>query len=334
MAGSDKAFELMRRKKGFYPVQRATCFFSEETEEEFSAHADEFAKRVIEFKSRLPRPEPIEYTKPELLKYVQLRVYPRIKRIDLYINHENLGGPDYIELVTRLIDVEFNDLARDNLPAPVRWTYSMSFLLKCVETYCKPANICVPTTKILYTMKVPLKSAVRTKYVIIHEILSKTIAASPRPSLTCWIPISFERTKAKAAVNNVGVILFCFRKGMSVGELSSEIEGNKHTVMGSKNLMDSFASSTEAGQEKNTHLKKRVDVVLSMLHTKPTGVDPVIKPDLISVYFGKEMATDYNFPLYIFSITVGDTIHVTNSVSVPDFDTRKLCRDVGGKILP
>ena len=334
MAAADKAFEVMRRTKGCYPVQRATIFFSEDTPEGFEQQAEELKKRILEFKDGLPRPEPLDYTSPQALKYLQLKIYPETQRIDAFINHENLGGPDYIEIITRLLDCDFNDLARDDYPSLLKWSYSLSFLMQSIKTYIRPANICVPTTKILYTLPVPPKSVFKTKYVIIHDIISKTIDASPRTELTCWIPISFRRTSARNAVNNVGVILFTFRKGMSIAELSASIESNKHTVLGSKNLMDSFATSTETGQENNIHLKKRVDVVLSMLHTKPTEVTPKLKPDKIAVYFGKEMSIDYNFPLYIFTITIGNTVHVTNSVSVPDFNTRKICQNVNGKILP
>ena len=333
MAASDKGFEIARREKGYYPIQRVTCYFSRDTLEEFDAHTAEFCRRIMQFKAGLPHAEPLEYGEASELKYMQLRINRSARRVDSFINHENLGGPDYINIVKLLLDCDFNDLATDKAPAPLKWSYSLSFIVKSIGTYLKPANICVPTTKIFYTMPVPQKSVVKTKYAIIHDILSKTIRASPRQKLVCWIPISFERTGPDSPVNNVGVMLFEFKRDMNLGELVSELEFNKHTVLGSKTLLDSFAGGTETGQEKNTHLKKRVDVVLSMLHTKPTSVQPVIDPDEIAVYFGKEMSTSYNYPLYIFTITVKDKIHVTNSVSVADFNTRELCQSVGGKIL-
>ena len=333
MSGLDRSFELASKIKGYFPVQMATLFFSNDSESDFTYHVSELIRIINDYKQKFNTKEGIQYTTPDKLKYIQMSVNSIHRRIDFYVNHKNLGGPDYINIAKMILNCDFNELARDEIATPIKWLYSMSFIMKSWKLYNKPENICVPTTTIIYKMPVPRQKNIKTKYVLIHRLLTQTINASMREELICWIPLSFERTNNNNAINNLGVLTVTFKRHMSVSKFAELIENNAHTPIGSKNLLDSLVGESDVGQEKSLSLKKRVDVVLSMFNTKSTGIKRTIDPNIISVYFGKEMQVDYTYPVYIFTITIDDIVHVTNSIGVADINTSELCRSVNGKIL-
>ena len=147
----------------------------------------------------------------------------------------------------------------------------------------------------------------------VAHILCKISKALRRPTLTCWTPVVFEDTTA--VQNDVGIMLFEYREGMTRAELYVRLRSARSMCIGARYL-GRFGTS-----QASMYAKRRVDVVLTMVMA--TG-DSCTSLEGLTTYCGAFHPLTYinnSYPCYAYAATLGATTHVTYSICDKDFVT-------------
>ena len=336
MSALDKYYEYqIKNIKGYQPIQMSEFHFSHLSKKDFKIQKKKLLTIVKEYVQQYDDNEAknLKFKTIENINYVKYLCDNKTQSFKFYINHHKIAGPDFLDVGKKLFGNKINDLPTTNINFLFKWYYTLLFLLSCIKLYFKPqCVISSNNTNIFYKFKIENVPNIKTKYALMHKMLTNLISVTPRNYFECWIPISFQST-SKNIANNMGVIPFTFKKNMSMLELQNTIESNKVLAVGSKNLLDTFTASTKFGTNKQDTLKKRVDIVISMINIIDDNNSGKITPNIVSSYFSKEMMTEYTYPIYLFSGTFYNEAHITQSVSMPDFDISQFCKNTGSIIL-
>jgi hypothetical protein len=118
---------------------------------------------------------------------------------------------------------------------------------------------------------------------------------------------------------------------MSIIELQNLVERNKLMAIGSKNIMDKLCG--KFGNNTSTFLKSKIDVVLTLGNI--FGCPDYITKGISNLngFFGKEMVTNNNYPIYVWSLTLNNNVYITYSISMYGFNINKCVDLCNGKIL-
>ncbi len=337
MSALDKSYNTYKSNYvGYYPVHRFDICYENLCENELIEKEKYLISVIREFKNHLNKyqNEPLSYDKPENLKCLQYKFDKKNKIFYGYLNHQNLGGPDFLLLLKLATGHVFDNLVKDNINLIIKKYYATLTLYNSIELYLKPKNITGVVTKISSKMNIPPKNFFKTKVVIIFKYLYDLISCTDRKELHCFILMSFERNSNNSAVNNLGMLYVKFKKDTTMNELNDMLFRNSYSIIGTKHILDSQAMATDTGQQQQDHFRKRIDVILSMINLKSDGNTPdKINASQYRCYFGDEMNIEYAYPVYIFSLTINNKIHVTHSIAAPDINCKKLCKNINGSIF-
>ena len=171
---------------------------------------------------------------------------------------------------------------------------------------------------------------IKTKYVLVDKILNDIMNCCNYNELYCWFPVGFNRYPG-CPNNNIGIITFNYKRGTTLEQLQNLIEKNKYMAIGSKNNMDKLSGSV--GGKCSNFIKRKIDVVLTMGNI--FGCPEYITNGISNMngFFGKDMITENNYPVYVWSLTLNDKAYITYSISMKDFNIEKCKQITNGKII-
>lgn len=325
-------------KNGIYPLQIGKFVFKTD-KEKFEKIKDEMIKDTVTFKKKFltKTNENIYFNNIDDLQVVQLKINEEKQKINFFLNHELVGGSDYISLGTHIFKGTGNSLVTyvdtsifvKLFLAVMFIFYNIPLIFKKNIKKLNGDYIKLSINKIIIDNNINKK-----KYILIHSILNDLINNTKLDNLYCWLPIGFERYE-NCPNNNIGILTFNFKRNMTINELEKTIENRKFLVIGSKYIID---NSNTISQLKyfnlNRYIRKKIDVVLTLgnIMGVPDYMDNSIHD--LNGYFGKEMLDDTDYPFYIWGITINNKAYLTYNIKMENFniDNLKKNHDYVGNI--
>ena len=269
-----------------------------------------------------------ELLKLDCTKIKVMRLFYNINTYSVYIilNHGTVGGGDYLELGKVIFMGESNSLIKYENNTIINTYLKFKFFYNVFKKlYFKQPLNRYQFDRVIYS-KIDLNNSqnklIKTKYLLIHNILSNIInSCKNRTNLVCWLPIAFEKY-INSPNNNIGIIVFTFKKNMTQLELQNEIENNKDLCIGChKCIIDSYNISSTISHNIESKIKKNIDVCITLANI----FNNKYEPDIFSfgMYYKMNMS-DPPFPYYIGGFTINNTAHITYSVTDIDCNINKL----------
>ena len=143
--------------------------------------------------------------------------------------------------------------------------------------------------------------------------------------LVGWLPVGFKKSDSSPN-NNVGIIPFCFTRGMTIAELANILENLKHLCIGSRELLiESYKKSAQQTVETESLIKSKIDVVLTLaniLHEDDNNVGASVTAANGGMYY--KMNSNRGYPFYIWGMVMNGIAHITYSVNDKACDIGKL----------
>ena len=129
-----------------------------------------------------------------------LRYHLQTRTIYIAINHEVVGGGDYLLLGAVMFNGQTNSLIDEpnmkNITGYIYTTYSSLCFKWFVfrNLYYKPERIKKSNETNIRT-KISMSDlkmdGVKTKYILVHKIMNVIMSSVPYNQLVCWLPIGF-----------------------------------------------------------------------------------------------------------------------------------------------
>ena len=142
------------------------------------------------------------------------------------------------------------------------------------------------------------------------------MSSVPYNQLVCWLPIGFKKS-GSSPNNNIGIIPFCFTRGMTIAELANTLEKNKHLCIGSRQLLiESYKKSAEQTAETEMSMKSKIDVVMTLaniLHYDDNNDGTSVTDANGGMYY--KMNANNRYPFYIWGMVMNGIAHITYSVN-------------------
>ena len=258
---------------------------------------------------------------------IALLAEPDARRVVLFLNHQNVGGGDFLQFSTYVFGGE---QARCNslLPLPTPW-HMLASVARAM--YALPSHppvvgptVC-PTRRTLqtrlYYAAVDLtqfdRSVAARKFQLVQQILQFLFRGYDQlDELSCWLPVAFVKN-THSRTNAIGILPFRAQCGASPMDTQQQILANQHLALFSYTLqgMPCPAQNMVSWAE---HVRQRVDVVLSLgqcctVSTDTTGVHHAVQHAYSGMLY--EEKDTWQYPVYVLSSTFDDIAHVTISVN-------------------
>ena len=263
LRGEDMGYEELKLSNKMYiPIQLGCFQLNSYSEEEFILIMNQMKDRVGRFVSKnwtnidtnlfseIENPDTIKNIDCSNIKVIQIYYHIGTRMIYILLNHARVGGGDYLVLGSVMFNGRTNSLLKepsdsfgDQMKSKFAKYYcqyklfSEVLLKRPIERYTKEQII---ASKI--DMNEFKSSDVKTKYILIHQILTNIMnsATSDVNKLVCWIPLGFEKSY-NSPNNNVGIVIFTFVRDMTPKDVEQAIASNAIMSIGSRQLLiDSY----------------------------------------------------------------------------------------------
>jgi hypothetical protein len=348
--GEDKAYSIIRSKyKGFLPIQLVQGNLTNYSVEEFASIMHGMEDRVVHFVHN--RWDDYDdnlceeiYDEQELseidcckIKVLQLKYIVKTKAIYIIFNHENMGGGDFLEIFTTMLNGKTNTLLEEP-------TAGFTDLLKTefAKMYC--GYILVSNILLKFPIdrhKDPqiiqsrintreLKSSIGTKFMLIHKIMTNIMTATKNTNnLVCWIPVGFKKSVGSPH-NNIGIVVFTFVRDMTPSDVKDAIMENKMMAIGSRQLLiENYNDKPEWSSFIEQKLKQNIDVVLTMANI----MENTVEMESAGGGMHYRMNINHIYPYYISCLTMDGVCHASYNVAHTSCDTEKLRKITNGSII-
>jgi len=333
MKGEDNYYKNnIKNIKGYSPIQLGFFSVNCETKQEFLNLICDMKKRVeifvkknwndiddclfSEITENITTIDRISEIKVMLIKY---NVEEKI--IYVILNHGRVGGGDYLLLGSVMFNGITNSLIEEPkkniltfLQTNIAKYYFQIYLIKYLF-FKKPRDRFMKEEIIESKIFLSGKKKVKKKYILIHKILTNIMASvKDTEELVCWIPVGFIKTPSSPN-NNIGIILFVFKKNMSLEKLEVLIEGSKYFAIGSHQLLiDSYyynSNYSKYSTNIENKLKKNIDVVLTLANIFDNKIN--INSAMGGMYY--KMNKEGPYPYYIWGMTMNNVTYLTYSIA-------------------
>jgi len=291
--------------------------------------------------------------------------------VSVVLNHERVGGGDYLELGAAMFNGTTNALLKVEQTLRTRIQSGLAMVGFVVEFLriismrsAAPRN----REKIILANKfnvgMTLKrraddvesTGVKTKVKLIYRILNNISSAMdwtrvPSGSLLVNIPMGFVKTD-HCPSNNIGTLLFEFRRDMTLLEVDKALKRRMWTLMGSHAAIAGGSGSPDNAGDTSQHIpqaderpsgvdgsvplltsmanlfKQRIDVTITAANVQPDGqkLDTCLLPKLEFAHGGMSsmMDRDVIYPVYVWALTAGDVCFESFSIADERVDVSKL----------
>ena len=349
--GEDKGYSIRKlANKDYVPVQLGCFKLNTYTDTEFVSIVSKMKDRVINYVmnnwtnfdenifDEIHNEKDLEKLDCAQVKVLQIKYVLKTKTIYVVLNHEKVGGGDYLVLGSVMFDGRTNSLLKEPTSSYIdvlkthfakyycQYIVLSKILLKSsIERYEKEQII---ASKIdISTMK---SSEIGTKFMLIHTIMTNIMnSTTDTDKLICWIPLGFEKTK-DSPNNNVGIIVFTYVRGMTPSEVKNAIVANQMMSIGSRQLLiDSYNSAPKSTTYIEDRLKRNIDVVLTLANI----LDNNVKVD--QGYGGMYFKMNYLdiYPYYVWGMTLDSTAHICYNVAHTSCNIDRLLKITNGSII-
>lgn len=260
------------------------------------------------------------YIRSLSLTMLGIAINDHTRRVDLLVNHRNIGGSALLELIR--YGLGGPDAITDHpIPAASCFTtiasyiYSLTVLTRTLVF--KHANL-VRSQVRRFAYRRAWYGTTNT----IRTIADEVCLAAGRDRLVCWCPVVFEKT-TKRYINDIGVIVFVYDKGMSHAALRTRLRKARRMVHGARTMAAGGGTyfTRALRYHAGMYCKARVDLVISMAHVH--GTNNKSAQGLRQFYgsFHSTMFTRDNYPYYAYAATIGSTTHTTITVADTGFQS-------------
>ena len=335
--GEDDYYQhLIKKYENYNPIQLGYFKLKTESSNDFKIIIEKMEERVENHVknnwkntdenifSEIKEIEDIKKINCDKIKVFIIRYHLESKSIYIMLNHSVVGGGDYLILGTVMFEGKSNILLKE----PDNSFYSrlicsfakLDFKYKIFkDLYFKQPRIRNNNEEIIQSsinlekLKIEYSKNIKTKYLLIYKIMNNIMSSTRNTDkLICWIPVGFNKTKYSPN-NNIGIIIFTFKRGMSLIEMKNVLDSNKHLAIGSRQTLIEDTNIPFIDKDRVERIiKKNIDVVLTLANI----IDNKIKVDCASggMYYKINIA-DPPYPYYIWGTTMNGTSHISYNVS-------------------
>lgn len=150
----------------------------------------------------------------------------------------------------------------------------------------------------------------KNRYYTINYILNQICDSVDIRALKCWIPVGFKSTTKN--VNNVGILPFIYKKGMTNDQVKKTILANSCFAV-SSNICTKLVGKINSKLYTNIceKTRKSIDVVLSMINLDDNCEDQAMSTKHIKDVSQSFTADTKSYPMYIFVGCHNKTCYIT-----------------------
>jgi len=270
----------------------------------------------------------------ESTNVIILRYHIPSRSIFIAINHEVVGGGDYLLLGSVMFNGYTNSLIQE--PNMKLWKdYLFTTYLKLKFKLFVLRNIYFKTARVRSSQETILQSKIdilkirrddcKTKYALVYTIMKNIIGSLPitTDDLVCWLPVGFKKTESSPN-NNVGIIPFCFTRKTTLLELATILDDSKNLCIGSRQaLIESYQEPSNVTDSVNTEscIKSKIDVVLTLaniMHLDDSNDGLCLTDACAGMYY--KMNSTIGYPFYVFGLVMNDIAHISYSINDKECD--------------
>jgi len=349
--GEDKAYALLKLANiDYIPIQLGCFRLNTYSGDEFGSIIKNMHNRVVQYVSsnwtnfdehmfeEIQNEEDLDKIICAQIKVIQIKYVIKTKTIYVLLNHERVGGGDYLVLGSFMFNGRTNSLLKEPTSSYIdvlktRFAkYYCQYIVLSKVFFKKPIN-CHKKVQII-SSKVDIGTIqslkIGTKFMLIHTIMTNIMnSATNTDRFVCWIPLGFEKTQISPN-NNVGIIVFTFVRDMTPSDVQNAISANSIMSIGSRQMIiDNYDSAPKSSTYIETRLKRNIDVVLTLANI----LDNTVKIDAGYGGMYYKMDTNNRFPYYVWGMTMDNEAHICYNVAHTSCNIDRLLIVTNGSII-